>query len=156
MKNKIVCMRGVQGCGKSTYVETVKVRGDAVVSTDYFYMEDGVYRFFASKLSDAHGWCFKQAIKVVQAWSLAHGEEDHVLFIDNTNISSYELAPYILLSQAYSFDHEIVTIEMDPYKAADRNVHGVPLESVIGASLRMQKTELPAWWNHRVIQAQGV
>ncbi len=71
--------------------------------------------------------------------------------IDNTSISAWEIAPYILAASAFGLDHEIVTIACNPDVAAARNIHGVPAQVVWDMHRRLLTESLPPFWNHKVI-----
>ncbi len=151
--NKIVIFRAVSGAGKSTAALALQAKLNAanklcpIVSADYTFLQDGVYKFEASRLGEAHGACFRDAITLVRSW---HNNEldNRTLIIDNTNISVAEIAPYVALAQAYGCDHEIITILVDPATAALRNVHGVPFDRVMAMHDAMLSTTLMPWWIH--------
>ena len=155
---KITLMSGIPGSGKSTEAE-VRMCGSVnrpllegcarndrpdniIVSADHHFMDGPIYKFDVSQLSQAHGSCLKSYIRAVQGWDpmIATGERfqpEHIV-VDNTFITSIELAPYIALGQAYDIPVEVVTVQVkieDVVKAHARNSHGVPQ----GAIERMWK-----------------
>jgi predicted kinase len=146
-------LSGLAGSGKSTYI---KAWGVAVVcSADAYFMSDGEYRFDVSKLSQAHGACFKSFIEALQA------KVSHVV-VDNTNTTAEEIAPYMLGASAFGYDSEIVTLtcpkrmSWEDYIAAcaARNTHGVPLAGIKAMADRIANRRLPPWWSSEQVEAQ--
>lgn len=142
---KVLIMRGVPGSGKSTYaakqIEDAQAKGirtEVCSADDYFVDEDGVYQFDATQLGAAHARSFKLFALAVTL----PPDGDFLVVVDNTNVRTWEVAPYVQLARAYGFEVEIVRFTIDPALAASRNVHGVP----VGAVLRMSKSveRLPA------------
>lgn len=144
---KLVVLRGLPGSGKSTYQRSHFP--DAVVaSADQYFMVDGEYRFKPALLGEAHGACCRTVIGALQA-----GAE--LIVVDNTALSSVEIAPYILLAQAHGYSAEIITLRCDPATAAARNVHGVPAEIILNRmvpAMAAAEASLPPWWQHRVVE----
>jgi len=137
-------LRGVSGSGKS--IMAAEMPQAVVVSADDFFMVDGKYQFDVTKLGDAHGSCFRRAIEALQA-----GKD---LVVDNTNCSVVEVAPYMLLAQAFGAETEIVRINCDPVVALARNTHGVPAKA-IAAMAKALEEPLPLWYPpERVVEAK--
>ncbi|MCZ2224294.1 MAG: ATP-binding protein [Chitinophagales bacterium] len=132
-----VILIGVSGSGKSTYArnnypEFIKCSAD-----DYF-MIDGKYNFNFAKLGEAHGECLKKFI-------LACQNKQNVI-VDNTNTSIEEIAPYFQVARAYGYDVTFVMINCDIDKCAERNLHGVGLNSVKTMRARINNLKLPKYW----------
>jgi len=171
---KVVIMSGVSGSGKSKYAGTLLLdyvsstgltveemmrlpKGDkratsAYCSADmYFVGADGTYKFDVTKLSDAHGACMREFITACQ-------NECEMVIVDNTNTTAVEIAPYILVAQAYGYEAEIITVmcesEDDIKAAAARNSHGVPFGGVMAQHKRLCGRELMPWWKNTFIPAQ--
>jgi predicted kinase len=143
---KMLILRGPTGAGKTTYVSLKLGPRVIVFSADKFFTDTGgVYRFDPTRIGDAHAWCYRQVLK---AAPLVY-EEDTLLVIDNTNISAWEIAPYVALANAYGLDWEILTFWVDPLVAARRNVHGVPASAVMEMHRRLLTESLP--WKQTVI-----
>jgi len=157
MRNVIV-MSGVSGSGKSTYVKNRFVRYFEVVSADDFFETSGKYKFDASKLSEAHGTCFRNFIEALQS-------ETEFVIVDNTNTTCEEIAPYMLGAQAYGYEAEIITLREPGFLpgpsegahdgtleylalCAARNSHGVGANSIFQQHSRLQKRTLPPWWKN--------
>lgn len=164
MRNKKVgILSGVSGSGKSHYangqcmiVERAGGRS-SIVSADDFFMVDGVYTFDPTKLSEAHGLCFRAYIELLNSglhmrFSPEIGQR---IIVDNTNTTAIEIAPYVLAAQAYGWEVEIITIWCNERvfdKVAARNVHGVPYDSVGMQHQRIVDRILPPWWKSTTIE----
>ncbi|KAF4788053.1 hypothetical protein TURU_164176 [Turdus rufiventris] len=64
--------------------------GAVVLSTDDFFVENGVYIFEPDFLEDAHKWNQKRARKAMK-----NGKSP--VIIDNTNIHAWEMKPYVMM-----------------------------------------------------------
>lgn len=150
----VYIFRGLPGSGKSTKAKELPVPR-RIVSADDFFMVDGVYRYDPSRIGEAHGQCMRFAIEHIQRHAIP-------LVIDNTNISNIEIAPYVLLAQAYGWGHKIIALHTTDValvaECAVRNTHGVPAELVATMFERLL-TELsatPSWWNQEIVEPAGV
>lgn len=145
----IYILSGISGSGKSTLVENIlKTYGHDVVSADHFFMKNGVYTFDPSRLSEAHADCFHRYL-----YSVRQGRPT---IVDNTNIQTWELSPYVLAAQAYNLSYRIIeldVLEEHVQKCADRNKHGVPVGAIWNQWHGLKRRSLPPWWNHSVIPA---
>tara|TARA_Y100001937_G_scaffold82186_2_gene111230 strand:- start:629 stop:1141 length:513 start_codon:yes stop_codon:yes gene_type:complete len=145
---KLTILRGLPGSGKSKVACDILASYAGVhhnpiaVSADSYpglYSEiGGRVRINPSMLDKAHGSCFANAI-----WGLERGV--HVV-VDNTNLSTEEVIPYVSLAQAFRAKCEVVTLICPPSLAYERQTHGVPE----GAFDRMVKRfesykPLPHW-----------
>lgn len=156
IKNVII-MSGVSGSGKGTYIAH-NIINPLVVSTDHFFMVGREYRFNPAKLGEAHGQCLSTFIEFCRMAN-SEPEQSFTLVVDNTNTCVAECAPYYAVAQAYGLECKIihlVTMAEECAKAALRNVHGVPLEGVMGQYQRLCTLgqTLPPWWTYQEIKAQ--
>ncbi|NXR47164.1 N42L1 protein, partial [Hippolais icterina] len=98
-----------------------------VLSTDDFFVENGVYIFEPDFLEDAHKWNQKRARKAMK-----NGKSP--VIIDNTNIHAWEMKPYVMMAQENRY--EVTFQEPDtPWKfnvqeLTRRNIHHVPREKI--------------------------
>lgn len=149
-KPLVLIVRGIQGAGKSTALEywaLDKIYTFTYHSADLFWLkgEKGEqYEFDITRMGEAHAWCYKRFLDSITAPFKYH-------VIDNTNIHTWEIAPYVLATNAYGLRHEIVTLYCDPKIAAARNVHGVPTTTVFQKHQELLQEKLPPHWNHRVV-----
>lgn len=143
---KVIIMRGIPGAGKSSWIRSIS--DDAtIVSADYFHVgKDGVYRFDPRNASAAHDQCLKRFLELVQG--------DSTVIVDNTNIRGWEIAPYYRVAEVSGADVSIVRIECDPYIAARRNAHGVPLKNVLDMWAALRAESLPPWWKETVVEGR--
>jgi len=51
---QLILLRGLPGSGKSTFANLL---GGIHVEADQYFIQDGEYKFDASKLKQAHNWC---------------------------------------------------------------------------------------------------
>lgn len=135
---KCIVLRGVPGVGKSTYAATL---GGEVVNADRYFMVNGVYRFDFNKLGEAHAKCFKSFM------NFARWMHDDII-VDNTNITSVEIAPYMLGAAAFGYEAEVH--DCHPVNGIEsivgRNIHGVS-EAAVRSKYQAQVNEkLPTWW----------
>ena len=105
---KLVIMRGLPWCGKSTRARELAGDEGLVFSTDeYFYKihkpdKPDVYSFHPRFLGDAHKWNRLRA-------EAALWKEHPIVVIDNTNTTASEPKPYVVAGTAV--DYEIVVEE---------------------------------------------
>lgn len=141
---EVIILMGIPGSGKSTYCEYFTHK--RVFSADHYMVDkDGAYAFDPAKLPECHAKCLRGFVEYLQ-----NSRPDHsgYVFVDNTNTSIAEIAPYAAIAQAYGFEMEIRWILVDPDLAAKRNVHSVPTGTVHAMHGRILKTydNLPPWW----------
>lgn len=131
---RVIIMRGIPGSGKSTQA---KKYGGLVLSADnYFIGPDGVYRFNPARIGDAHTACMRGFLDAIEL-------EHPIIVVDNTNTTLMELNPYRLVGLANGYSIEVVRVVCAAAKAAARNTHGVPFDTV----MRMAKhfEDVPAF-----------
>lgn len=118
MKNKqIILARGLPGSGKSTFAKEHFPGYRHFEADMYFINENGEYIFDASKLSEAHKWCFNNTENV-----MSFGMP---LIVTNTFTTEKELAPYIDLAKKYNYQLISVIVE---HRHENKNIHNVPQE----------------------------
>jgi predicted kinase len=102
------------------------------------------YDFNPAELVHAHGFCLRTVVDGVH-----HGLD---VFVDNTNTSAVELAPYVALAQAYGYRVDIVHMDTPVDVCLARQTHGVPEVALRAMAARFER-DLPPWWPaQRVIQ----
>lgn len=128
-----IILQGIPGSGKSTFAARLSSR---IASADRYvdYSQP-----VAPQLSKAHAWCFKDAI------AFAMDGRDFV--VDNTNLTSIEIAPYHLLARSFHFDVEIRRIHCPPETAWGRQTHGVPRQAFDSMVARFESFEPAPWWS---------
>jgi|CXWL01.1.fsa_nt_gi predicted kinase len=156
----VTIMQGVPGAGKS-YVahrwrlaspETVVVSADGYPGLYVYDQGPGKPPTYDRALQGkAHGWCFRRAWE-----ALAQGAS---IIVDNTNLSALEIAPYILMAQAFEAAPRIVRVPCQPDRAWARNVHGLPAD-IHEKMVRAMMDFAPApWWEYipgfQMLEAPG-
>lgn len=153
---KALILRGIPGAGKTHLLrEGINHKNVFAVSADdYFIHYDStvmreVYKFDRAKAGEAHAECFRRYLDAVSSYPTSAKERPQKLIVvSNTNIKSYEIAPYMLAAQAYTIDAAIFTILTEPEVCIQRNVHGVPPELIMKMHEALMREELPPWWKH--------
>lgn len=147
---KVVIMSGISGSGKSRYAKLlisthIDLGGasSAYSSADSYFMCGDVYNFDASKLSLAHGKCFRDFITHLQ-------QECELVVVDNTNTTESEISPYMLGASAFGYEAELITLQCatttDVEVCASRNAHKVPLSVCSAQDSRILARRLPPYW----------
>lgn len=142
---KVTLLSGVSGSGKSTYAKEKKFteRGRTeVISADIYFTQKGIYTYDASKIGEAHNACIRAFISICERpWFLEN------LIVDNTNTTAIELAPYVAIASAFGHEIELITFHADAVKCAERNIHGVSLETCLQMQANLNVRVLPSYWN---------
>lgn len=73
--------------------------------------------------------------------------------VNNTNLSTEEIAPYVAIATAYGHTVELVTIQCDPHVAAARSLHVNTLSVLKGMHERLMSRKLPPFW--KLIETKG-
>jgi AAA domain len=141
----VILLSGISGVGKSHCAELLLNQSQGLkVSADHYFLTHGEYRFDPYKLGEAHAQCFRQFIEFCQKSDLSQ------IIVDNTNLTAWELAPYVLAAEAYGWDSEIITLvckqEADLELCALRNIHQVSLQSLRRQQEKLLRRELPSHW----------
>lgn len=138
-----IIMRGIQGSGKSHWIEANFPAHDypdrEICSADlYHYNDAGVYDYNPNMADTYHLYCYKKFLRCGQSGI-------QPLIVDNTNLTISQIAPYYQLARAMGYTPWIVQMVCDPGKAARRNQHGLTLDQVLEAHNRIES--LPPWYN---------
>lgn len=124
---QLILLRGLPGSGKSTAAKLLGAGGAgyAHFETDMFFMEDGKYKFDATKLRDAHQWCQGQ---VEHAMLLNHTSGyNSTIIVSNTFTQEWEMQAYFELAERW--DYRVTTLIVEN-RHGGVNVHGVPQETL--------------------------
>lgn len=141
----LILMRGLPGSGKSTLAQTIlqhtighnetTVR-EHILSTDDYFVENGVYIYDSSKLPAAHGWNHQRANR-----AMSSGYSP--VIIDNTNTAMWEMKPYAIMATDYGYIVRILEPCTDwsfnPKELYRRNTHQVPLQNIRQMLTRYEK-----------------
>lgn len=157
---KCVIMSGISGSGKSTWIKDQWWFDESVTysADDLFTMNpEKEYRFDPTLLPQAHDLCLRLFVHAIQhgakkedLFANGFGKNDPgdapVIVVDNTNLSSEEIAPYYSVARAFGYEVELVTLRISPGEAGKRNAHNVPLDTVAKMSECLLSRKLPSYW----------
>ena len=115
-------IRGVPGCGKTTFAEQFK-RNNVVVQVleadKYFIDGQGKYNFDPSKLHEAHEWCQSRAkLYLLEGYSVA---------VANTSTTEKEVAIYQQIAELTGANFVSIIVEN---RNNTENIHNVPAEKI--------------------------
>jgi predicted kinase len=140
----IYIVRGLPGSGKTTLAQRLEP-GAFFAADDYFTGPDGSYDFVAAKVPAAHAW--------VQAEVEVACRRGRNVAVHNTFTQRWEMEPYLRLAAKYG--HRVVVVDcfdagMTNEDLAEKNVHGVPVESIRAMRERYEHdwrsgNPLPPW-----------
>ena len=122
---------GRNGSGKSTLARNILElsNGEAEhYEADMFFMVDGVYNFDATKIKEAHAWCYQKVRDCLL--------REKVCIVSNTFVKLWEMKPYLDLKNELSIEVHVIEA-LGNYG----NVHNVPLEVI--ERMRSTWEELP-------------
>jgi len=108
-------LRGVSGCGKSTFANEVlnKFKSGKTFSTDSYFMENGIYKFDYKKLKQNHNQNFIDFQKCT----------DDIIFVDNTNLTLFEYSKYINYSINKGYITLVLTFHESKNILVERTLH---------------------------------
>ena len=148
MQKFIMLVRGLPGSGKTSLTEMISVpailwravrpttppKPVLCAADDYFLDEAGNYVFDPKQLAEAHKACQAKAAVAVNL-----GES---VVVHNTFTERWEMEPY--LQMGYEFDYKVIVVSTfdggcDDAALAERNSHGVPVESIAAMRERWQE-----------------
>lgn len=159
----VILMSGISGAGKDTYIKQrfQQTSKDVdlvaqVVSADDYFMRDGVYTFSPSQLPAAHGKCLRDFVEVVSTPLSFHDTLPRNLVVNNTNLTTEELAPYVALASAYGYPIELVTIHVEPHIAAARSLHVNAIHVLKSMHDRLMARKLPPFWSVKQIEVKPI
>lgn len=101
---EMIIVRGVPGCGKTTFAEMIATPNGQVFETDEYFYEHGEsgYDFDPSKLGEAHEWCRQQVEE-----ALENGVPRVV--VSNTSTQVWEMLPYVRMAAEHGYRvHSII------------------------------------------------
>lgn len=141
LKRDVIIMSGISGSGKDTYIQKHYPDIDVCSADDHFLDDCGGYHFDPSKLDEAHQACLRLFLSWIQDDSMSSP-----IVVNNTNLTSEEIAPYYAIAKAHNCNVVLVTIWEDPHLCAQRNLHGVGEVVCHMMNKRLKERRLPSFW----------
>lgn len=74
-----------------------------------------------------------------------------VVYVDNTNTTQYEIAPYYRVAEAFKVPVKIITLHCPVLAASLASVHKTPLEVINRQYKNLMTTWIPGWWKREII-----
>ena len=111
----LIIIRGLPGSGKTTFAKKLaSTLNTPHFEADMYFTDDkGNYNFDATKLKEAHEWCFKSVQDAL--------ETNKVVIVSNTFTQKWECGEY--LTYCTAFNHEYHTLTMLNFFDS---IHNVP------------------------------
>ena len=122
----LTLVRGLPGSGKSTFANTITNEFSVCEADKFFVGEDGVYRFDATKLTQAHNWCREQVEIRMKDNQINEQFYPHIV-VSNTFTKQWEMSDYFELAEKYGYMVFTVIVEN---RHNGINQHGVPFETL--------------------------
>lgn len=115
----LILLRGLPGSGKSTLAKMICSQH---VEADMFFIQDGEYKFDASKLRQAHEWCQGKA----EAWM----RNGYNVVVSNTFTQEWEMEAYYKLAEKYGYRVHSLIVENRHNGVNEHNVPADKLEQM--------------------------
>lgn len=106
-------IRGLPTSGKTTLAKTLVKNNYR--EADMFFIEDGVYKYDASKIKDAHDWCRQEIISLLS--------KEITCAVSNTFVRRWEYQPYIDIASFNKHQYSVIECHGSPDW---KNTHDVP------------------------------
>ena len=119
IEKALIILRGIPGCGKSTFAELI-VSKEKICTADDYHMVDGEYQWKPENVHAAHSWCQNKARGLMEC-----GVSPVV--IANTSTTEKEFAPYLEFAEEFGYTVFTIIVENRP---GGVNTHGVPEETI--------------------------
>ena len=144
-ERKVWILSGIPGSGKSTWAGR-EIPAGRTFSADDWFTTNSVYQFRPQELPLAHQACFRGFLRAVQEIS------PRPVAVDNTNLSAWEIAPYMLAAEAHDWEVAIVRVHCPLAVALERQTHGVPPERLAAMARAFDRRDVLPWWTvHEVL-----
>lgn len=155
-------MQGIPGSGKSEYIRYHKKdvgqdpevirQGDMIrsVSADQYHVVEGAYKYNPANASKAHSECLRAFIYYVMEVASGRCETIKFLYVDNTNCTPEEIAPYYAIAKAHGFSVEILRFMVPIEVCLQRQTHNVPEKTIINMYTNLMTRSLPPYWQYEM------
>jgi predicted kinase len=122
-------IRGLSGSGKTTLataiVSDLPSRASICVD-DFFVGDDGVYKFEADRLKEAHDWCVEETDLIAQ-------EGYAIVVVHNTFTRKWEADPYFKIAEKHGYAVQVVSLYDSGFNdraLSERCVHGISEKAI--------------------------
>jgi len=113
---QLILLRGLPGSGKSTLAKLIC---NQHVEADMYFIQDGEYKFDATKLKQAHEWCHNKT----EEWL----KTGYNVAVSNTFTQEWEMMPYFALAKQYGYMVQSLIVEN---RHNGESEHNVPQETL--------------------------
>lgn len=149
----VVIMQGLPGAGKSKMAKALwddATPRRAIISANWYFPElsgQGKYALDPRYLSKAHGQCFLTYIDALRS-------QKELVIVDNNNITTLEIAPYVFAAQAHKYVARIVRIEVPVEIAAQRCTRKIPISKIEEMATQLAAFDPPSNWQIDVVSGE--
>ena len=116
----LILVRGISGSGKSTFAEEFLYPISLLISTDDFFMNNGIYKFDRDLLHENHAKCIQSVESEMQD---PHQDICPNIVVHNTFTQSWEMKPYKELADNYGYNFYTIIVEN---RHGSNSIHDVP------------------------------
>jgi predicted kinase len=119
---QLILLRGLPGSGKSTFAKSL---GGIHIEADQYFMDNGVYKFDASQIKNAHNYCQSQT----RAWMSHNGEQIKTdkIIVSNTFTMEWEMDAYFEMAEEFGYQVFSLIVEN---RHEGVNVHDCPKDKI--------------------------
>lgn len=122
----LILLRGLPGSGKSTFAHFIWNEYAICEADQFFVGEDGVYRFDASRIREAHVWC-RDKVEGMMKENAELPQYYSEIAVSNTFTQEWEMKEYYKLAEKYGY--KVFSVIMEN-RHGGVNEHGVPEEKL--------------------------
>jgi len=128
MEKTLYIVRGVPGCGKSTFAKRLINDDFLICEADKYFIDKTTkeYNFDPTKIKEAHKWC-QELVETYMKDSLSNDNFYREIVVSNTFTMEWEMEPYYELSKKYGYKVFSIIVEN---RHDGKNSHGVPEEKI--------------------------